>query len=144
MTVWYRKPKIEVSPADVAYFDDLRAGDQHPAAGFGDLPEEVQSFIIALEVQYLDLARERYFSSGAMWLLIGIGALAFAQLGGIGRYVLIDAGGWDYFACIFFIVLGIARFVQGQRFALPDVNERLREEWEIDYVVGKKRFGRLG
>jgi hypothetical protein len=72
MVVWYRKSKARVSPADAAYFDDLRASGRHPAADFGDLPEEAQSVIAAMEVQHLDLARERYFSSGALWFLIGM------------------------------------------------------------------------
>lgn len=139
MVVWYRKPKARVSPADAAYFDDLRTSDHHPAAEFGDLPEEAQSVIAAMEVQHLDLARERYFSSGALWLLIGAAALAFAHFGGVGRYVLIDPVGWDYVMGFFFVALGIVRFVQGQRFDLPEVNERLREEWEIDYVVNRKK-----
>lgn len=139
MTVWYRKPKARVSPADAAYFDDLRAGDRHPAADFGDLPEEAQAYIASLEVQHLDLARERYFSSGALWFLIGIAALAFAHFGGVGRYVLVEPSPWDYVVGLFFVGLGIVRFVQGQRFDLPDVNERMRDEWEIDYVVTRKR-----
>lgn len=139
MVVWYRKSKAKVSPADAAYFDDLRASGRHPAAEFGDLPEEAQSVIAAMEVQHLDLARERYLSSGALWFLIGIAALALAHFGGIGRYVLVNSGSWDYVMGLFFVALGIIRLVQGQRYDLPDVNERLREEWEIDYVVSRKR-----
>lgn len=118
MVVWYRKPEARVSPADAAYLDDLRASDRHPAAEFGDLPEEAQSVIAAMEVQHLDLASERYFSSGALWLLISVSALAFAHFGGVGRYVLIDPVGWDYVMGFFFVALGIVRFVQGQRFDL--------------------------
>lgn len=139
MVVWYRKPKAKVSPADAAYFDDLRASGRHPAANFGDLPGEAQSVIAAMVVQHSDLGQERYFSSGALWFLIGIAALAFAHFGGVGRYVLVDPVGWDYVMGFFFMALGIVRFVQGQRFDLPDFNERLREEWEIDYVVSRKR-----
>lgn len=139
MVVWYRKPKARVSPADAAYFDDLRASGRHPAAGFGDLPEEAQSVIAAMEVQHLDLARERYFSSSALWFLLGLVALLFAHFGGIGRYFLVDPSNWDYVMGIFLVGLGIVRFVQAQRFGLPDVNERLREGWETDYTVSQKR-----
>jgi hypothetical protein len=139
MTVWYRKSKAKVSPADAAYFDDLRAGDRHPAADYGDLPEEAQSYISQLRVQYLDLARERYFSSGAMWGLLGIVTLVFAHFDGIGRYLLVEPSAWDYIIGLFFVALGTARFVQGQRFDLPDVNECMREDWEIDFVTTQRR-----
>ena len=144
---WYRQRgyKGNLTEEEKRELDSLRwlaqqPGGKHPAAEYSDLPEGVQSYISKLEIKLHD---ER----GAVLM----GRVLFACVMG----VLLVAGyfGWkpvnhegSNFALLFgvaLIVLPWFLFFREEKklrneFRAGQCSERIRTEWELDYIVSKK------
>ena len=146
-TPWYRRRgyKGNLTENEKRELDSLRWLSQqpegkHPATEYSDLPEEVQSYISKLEVELHD---ER----GA--ILIGRVLLAF----GIGIFIVASHFGWSIriardstislLSGLFLIVVPWIFYFREEKklrneFRAGGASERIRTEWELDYVVSRK------
>ena len=144
---WYRQRgyKGNLTEDEKRELDSLRwlaqqPGGKHPAAEYSDLPEEVQSYISKLEIELHD---ER-------------GTVLMGRVlvtSGIGVFILADYFGWIapitrdstllFLIGLFLIVFPWFVYVHEEKklrneFRPGGASERIRAEWELDYVVSKK------
>jgi hypothetical protein len=84
---WYRARNYNgnLTEAEKRELDSFRhresEGGEHPSASYGDLPEEVQSYLSKIEIEYYDLIQQT---------LVGRCLL----LSGVGLFLLLNHFGW--------------------------------------------------
>ena len=137
MLPWYRRPgyKGNLTEAQKRELDAFRTQAKHPSTRFEDLPEEVQGYIAGLELNVYDLRQEKAASLAIVCSLVGI-ALLYSHY--FGKPLSLSVS-W---AWTFGLLLMIAPWFvyrhewkkNAKEFDLP-VDERLRREWELDYLA---------
>jgi hypothetical protein len=144
---WYRKREYKgnLTEEEKRELDSFRwiaaqPGGKHPAAEYGDLPEEVQSYISKIQVELYDAIQERL--AGRVFLVSGLGAFYLANYFGwitfkwnlpelalVGACLMILP--WFYY--------GWKWRKNAAQFSEQRGSEGIRTEWELDHVVSKKR-----
>lgn len=133
---WYRRPEYKgnLAEAQKRKLDAFRMQSTHPSARFEDLPDEVQSYIAAMEVDIYDLRQEKAFFLAILCSLFGIAVL----LHHYGKLLSLS----HFWAWTCGLLLLIAPwFVYwydwnkiAEEFDAP-VDERFRREWEVHYLA---------
>jgi hypothetical protein len=146
-TPWYRRrdykgnlTEDEKRELDALRWSAQQSGGKHPAAEYGDLPNEVQAYISKLEIELND---ER----GAVLM----GRVLVAS--GIGAFIVASYFGWSapnnhgstlslLGGLLLFVVAWFYYFWEEKKlrndFWAGGASERIRSEWELEYVVSKK------
>jgi hypothetical protein len=142
---WYRAPnyKGNLTEDEKRELDSFRHqakghGVMHPAATFGDLPEEVGSYISKLQIELYDKIQENLVSR--CFLVSGVGAfLLFNYFGWISpKYnsteiflfgAMLLSAPWFYYPI---------KWRKNADQHLGDTDEIIRTEWELNYIVNKK------
>lgn len=142
---WYRKRgyKDNLTEEEKRELDSFRwlaqqPEGKHPSAEYSELPEEVQSYISKLQIELHD---ER----GTLLM----GRVLFSCI--IGVYLVASYFGWRPYnnegslwsLCfgIFLIVIPWVYYFREERKLRNDLlnsTEKIRAEWELDYIVSKK------
>ena len=138
---WYRARnyKGNLTENEKRELDSFRhresEGGEHPSASYGDLPEEVQSYLSKIEIEHYDLIQETLV--GRCFLLSGVGLLLLLNhFGWIPKYdstelflagVFLLLAAWVYYP--------IKWRKNADRFSEHD---GIRTEWELNYIVSKK------
>ncbi|ANL74282.1 hypothetical protein AMC83_PA00055 (plasmid) [Rhizobium phaseoli] len=140
---WYRAPdfKGRMTEGEKRQLDSFRMRERHPAASYLDLPEEVQSYIIRIELENYDL-KQGNAASGALFLS-GVGA-AMLCVNYFGVHVQPAESFWSYAVALFFLIVPWFRHSwQWKRNAnefrprgvpIP-TDEHIKQEWELDYLT---------
>ena len=143
---WYRAPNYkgnltedEKRELDLFRYRAERHGVKHPAASYDDLPEEVGSYISKLQIERYDEIQGR---------LVGRCFLA----SGVGAFLLLNYFGWSspnynstetlLFGAVLLVVPLVYYPIKWRKNAdqhWGDTAEGIRTEWELDYIVNKKR-----
>ena|SRR5215207_8609084 len=145
---WYRVRtyKGDLSEDEKRQLDSFRMQETHPAASQDSLPREVQSYVIALEMEIYDRKQERLV--GCCLLVSGVGAFFLFRYifgyeeGSFFKYswsVLLLVLPWIYYRIQFkrnaddYLPPGEAVF---------PTNEAIRKEWELEYISNKRSLER--
>ena len=144
---WYRRKdyKSDLTEGEKKELDAFRLQDKHPAALYEDLPEEVQSYISNLDLQVYDLKQDEAVTKS--FFASAVGAII----------IFLTYKGLTYGAEIFGYVFGVLLltvpwFIYRRRFKknadehFPDyevapspIDEGIRQEWELNYITGRRR-----
>ena len=139
---WYRARnyKGNLTEAEKRELDLLRhresEGGEHPSASYGDLPEEVQSYLSKIEVERYDLIQEALAGRCLLW-------------SGVGLFLLLNHFGWispKYDSTGVFLVgvfLLLAPWVyypiKWRKNAAQNLkHDGIRAEWELNYIVNNR------
>ena len=146
-TPWYRRRRYtgnltedEKRELDALRWSAQQPGGKHPAAEYSDLPEEVQSYISKLEIELHD--ERGTVLMGRVLVASGIGAFIVASY--FGRSVpsnhgstLSLLGGLVFVVFAWFYYFWEEKKLRNEFWA-GGASERIRSEWELEYVVSKK------
>jgi len=146
---WYRRPDYngKMSESEKRKLDRIRDQDVHPAFKYENLPSEVQTYISRLRVENYDHKQNSAASMMMVGVLFGSSILLSAYFGfnvtpatSIWRYLV---GVGIIVACIVFFRREWSRnadaFLPKDDEAPSSVNEQLKQEWELDYLVRIRR-----
>jgi hypothetical protein len=142
---WYRKrgykgnlTEDEKRELDSFRLREKRDEGKHPAAKFDDIPDEVSSYIIKIEIALQD---ERQLGLvGRCFLISGLAAFYLANyLGWISLY----HGSFELGLAVFFLVAPWVYYSwkhEKNRYEFSNEwgNEGIRTEWELEHIVSKK------
>jgi hypothetical protein len=145
---WYRAPscKGNLTEDEKRELDSFRHqakghGVKHPAATFSDLPEEVGLYISNLQIELYDKIQETLV--GRCFLASGVGAFLL-----LNYFDLISPKYHSTELFLFGAVLLSAPWVyypikwrKNADQHWGDTDERIRTEWELNYIVNKKTPG---
>jgi hypothetical protein len=140
---WYRAPKYKgnLTEDEKRELDSFRLreknGQKHPAAGYDELPNEVQMYISKLQIERYDHIQELLV--GRCFLVSGVGAL-----------LLLNHFGWfplkydstEVLVCGAVLLLApwfyypIKWRKNADKFS-EESPEGIRTEWELEYIVNK-------
>lgn len=143
---WYRVPnyKGNLTEDEKRELDSFRHraeshGEDHPAATYDDLPEEVRDYVSKLQIEFYDKIQEG---------LVGRCLLISA----VGAFLLLNHFGWFTGAynsteillvgALFLLAPWVYYPIKWRKNAdryLGDTNEDLRTQWELNYIVSNKR-----
>lgn len=138
---WYRRKDYSggLTESDKLVLDTIRQRDQHPAASYEDLPDEVQRYINRLELELYDEKQ-------------GSEALKAISLTGVAAMLIYtgytDTAYSESFSYIFGVVIFISAWLQyrvnwkknSQKFIAeerdaPSLSDRgIQYEWELSYI----------
>jgi hypothetical protein len=148
--MWKRKPKPEWVPwyrarnykgnlteAEKRKLDALRMQPKHPAASWEDLPEEVQNYLIKIELELYDMKQERAVSKAMFLSAIGAGLIYLNYVGFFG----VPVPWWRYAAGALFLVVPWFAYRHEWNKNAEEMHpghnrteEGIREQWELEYV----------
>ena len=135
---WYRAPDYSgnLTEAEKRELDAFRMQVRHPAARYGDLPEEVKMYISGLQIEAYDLKQERAAGRAFTFSLAGA-ALLYINHFGFGTRDLI----WPYVVGLALMIVPwiVYRFEwQKNADAFDFGSEGILMEWELDHVTKAK------
>jgi hypothetical protein len=142
---WYRAPnyKGNLTEDEKRELDSFRHraksdGVEHPTATYSDLPKEVGSYILKLEIELYDKIQEN---------LVGRCFLG----SGVGAFLLLNYFGWIspkynsteifLFGAVLLLAPWVYYPIKWRKNAdqhLFNTDESIRTEWELNYIVDKK------
>jgi hypothetical protein len=139
---WYRARnyKGNLTEAEKRELDSFRhresEGGEHPSASYGDLPEEVQSYLSKIEIERYDLIQENLVSRCFL-------------LSGVGLFLLLNHFGWIslkydstevFLVGVFLLLAPWVYYPVKWRKNADQFSEHdgIRTEWELNYIVNKK------
>jgi hypothetical protein len=143
---WYRARNYDGDPteAEKRQLDAFRMQPRHPAARWDDLPEEVRDYISGIELELYDHKQQE--AAGRAFFSSGIGAvLLFLTYKGWLDVPTI----WTYLASVLLLVFPwffySHQWKKNAEEFLPSgapynaTEERIRKEWELNYIVDIRR-----
>lgn len=148
---WYRQPRYrgKMAEEEKRHLDGIRDRGAHPAVRYEQLPEEAQRYINELEMEAYDAKQQALV--GRTVLLSGVGALLIAA----DFFHLLDlTNSWAAIVAVPLLVLPWLFYVwqwrrNADEFMPPHgpadgeipTDEKLREAWELDYIVKRRPRG---
>lgn len=131
---WYRDPnyKGNVTEYQKRQLDAFRMQPKHPAASYDNLPDEVQTYIIGLEIELHDAKTQAAFNTAATRTVFGGLLLYFTYDSTRSIWWLVLAAGvlvWIWFQCY--------RETKQEDEKSSDykrTDELIRQEWELKYL----------
>ena len=145
---WYRDKRYTgtLTEKDKRLLDSFRLQEEHPAAKYSDLPEEVQSYINELEIAVYDAKQGNLVMWCAFVSLMGIlGILReywYPTWYGPLNYILAAGfvvGPWLYYRWKF--KENANEFMPMEDPAFP-TNEALKRYWDIQCISMSRRYGK--
>ncbi len=146
---WYRARtyKGDMTEAEKRQLDAFRMQPKHPAAQWDDLPEEVQNYIIRIELDLYDHKQDAAAGKAMFFSAVGAAGLFLNYKGFFGAPTI-----WMYAGAVLLLILPwfFYRYEwnkNAEEFHPSDApynrtEERIREEWEVKYVVRSSRAKR--
>ncbi|WP_139793307.1 hypothetical protein [Ensifer aridi] len=139
---WYRAPgyKGNLTEAEKRQLDAFRMQEQHPSARYIDLPNEVQSYISAVQIELYDLKQSGAASRAMLATALGA-AVLYASYFGIGP----TESHWPYLAGLALLIApwffyrsewrrNADEFLPRDPSAPTSTDELIKREWELDFM----------
>jgi hypothetical protein len=142
---WYRARnyKGDMTEAEKRQLDAFRMQPTHPAVQWDDLPEEVQKYVSRIEVELYDHKQQQAAGRSLFFCAVGVLLLFLNYKGCLG-----DPTIWSYVGAVLLLVLPwfVYRYEwnkNAEEFLPSDApygvtEERIREEWELNYIVSRR------
>ena len=147
---WYRRKdyKGNLTEDQKRYLDSFRNGEPHPATPFGDLPDEVQSRLMELELDLKEQQDSASVVTTLVWSALGCYSVYEGYIGDFGVV------SFFYYSCaLICIAMGYRTYQnyssrhehhnwygdtgKGEPFSSTD--ESLQRHWEINALSAYKR-----
>ena len=137
---WYRELGYDgdLTEAEKRELDDFRALAKHPATEFGDLPDEVEGYIVRLEIERSDLKREQVFLLALACTAVGIALLSLHYFGApsLSRFET-----WAWELVLIIAPWFVARHHWNKHEKEDDADTILRH-WEVSHVCNSRATAR--
>jgi len=137
---WYRAPnyKGNITEAEKRQLDAFRMQPKHPSAQWDDLPEEVRNYIVRIELELYDGKQDAAAGRAFFWSAAGAVLLFLVYKGVLGEPTI-----WRYAPAALILIVPwiVYRFEwnkNAEAFRPRNTEERIREEWELNYIVDQK------
>jgi hypothetical protein len=148
---WYRARnyKGNLTEVEKRQLDAFRAQPTHPATLSSDLPEEVQRYITRVELELYDAKQEMAAGRAFFWSTIGALLLMLGFAGVTPSTIWLFEGG-ALLLVVPWIVYAHEWKTNAEKFLPSDpdipnpIDEAIRYEWEINYLLNLDRQQREG
>ena len=137
---WYRRKdyKGDLTEVEKRELDAFRMQEKHPANHYQDLPDEVQSYINALELQVYDFKQEKAVAKPIFASFLGAMGI-FLTYKGLG-----SLGNFGYWLGVLLLTVPWFLYIREWRKNaddedLHDPDECFRFEWEMDYLHRRRK-----